>query len=233
MIFLKVYEISLLVFLNNDIKTEEAFSKIGEFIDSGLAKEQELLEFHNKNTYKNYCFCSFYPLEKDKIYREKNNYTIKIRTVDYKLANFFNEELVNHFNQSIKGLTSTIKILPRRYIEKIYSITPLVMKTDKGYWKGNLSLNEFEKRLKENLIKKYNLLTNSKINEDFQLYTGIEFTNKKPVAMSYKGRKFLGDKLTIYISDDEIAQKLAYMSLGTGILEMNARGAGYVNVKWL
>lgn len=231
--FMKVFEISILVFLIKDIDTKDSFEKIAQFIDGGLSKKPELLELHNSNTYKNYCFCSFYPLERDKTYKCGSNYTIKIRTVNYELAKFFNEELVNHFNQDIKALTSTIRILPKKYIDKIYSITPLVLKTDNGYWKGNLSIEEFEDRLRINLIKKYNILMDTKISEDFQLYTSIEFTNKKPVAINYKGKKILGDKLSIHISADKMAQELAYMSLGTGILEMNARGAGYMNVRWL
>jgi len=230
---MKVFEISILVFLTKDINLRDSFSKIGEFIDSGMAKKTELLELHNKNTYKNYCFCSLHPLEEDKIYKAGKTYTIRMRTVDYELAKFFNKELVNHFNDNIKGLTSTVRILQKKHIEKIYSITPLVLKTNEGYWKGNISLNDFERRLKENLIKKYNLLMNTKINEDFQLYTSIEFKNKKPVAISYKGKKILGDKISIHISDEKIAQDLAYMSLGTGVSEMNARGAGFMNVKWL
>lgn len=191
------------------------------------------MELHNSNTYKNYCFCSFYPIQQDRVYKCGNIYTIRIRTIDHKLAKFFNEELVNHYNQDIKALTSTIRILPRKYIDKIYSITPLILKTNEGYWKNNISLSEFERRLKENMVKKYNLFMNTKIDEDFQLYTSIEFKNKKPVAINYKGKTILGDKLTIHISDDRMAQELAYMSLGTGALEMNARGAGYMNAKWL
>ncbi|KAJ49992.1 CRISPR-associated endoribonuclease Cas6 [Clostridium tetanomorphum] len=230
---MKVFEISISVFLIKDIDSKDSFEKIAQFIDSGLAKKTELLELHNSNTYKNYCFCSFYPIQQDRVYKCGNIYTIRIRTIDHKLAKFFNEELVNHYNQDIKALTSTIRILPRKYIDKIYSITPLILKTNEGYWKNNISLSEFERRLKENMVKKYNLFMNTKIDEDFQLYTSIEFKNKKPVAINYKGKTILGDKLTIHISDDRMAQELAYMSLGTGALEMNARGAGYMNAKWL
>ena len=52
------------------------------------------------------------------------------------------------------------------------------MKDKNGYWKGNLSLQEYEKRIIENLIKKYNYFMNSKINENFQLYDSISFKNK-------------------------------------------------------
>ncbi|MBI6871972.1 CRISPR-associated endoribonuclease Cas6 [Clostridium aciditolerans] len=230
---MKVYEISILVFLLEEINSTDVSSKISGFIDSGMAKVPELLEFHNENVYKNYCYNSFYPLEEDKKYKQGKTYTIQLRTINKNLADFFYTELVNHFNDSIKGLTAKVRIIPQRHIEKIYSITPVMLKNEEGYWKGKLSLMDFERRLKENLIKKYNLAMKTKIDEDFQLYTNIEFMNQKPVAMNYKGRKLLGDKISINISDDEAAQDLAYMALGTGILEMNARGAGYVNFKWL
>lgn len=230
---MKVYEISILVFLLKDINSTDSFSMVSNFIDSGMAEIPELLELHNQNKYKNYCFNSFYPLEKDKVYKQGNTYSIQIRTIDKMLADFFYTKLVNHYTDSIKGLTSTIKIIQERYLEKIYSITPALLKSDDGYWKGKLNLSDFEKRLKENIIKKYNSFVDTKLDEDFQLYTSIEFTNKKPIAFNYKGKKILGDKITIYISSDKISQELAYMALGTGVLEMNARGAGYVNYKWL
>lgn len=230
---MKVYEISLLVFLLEEISSENVFIKISGFIDSGMSKVPELLELHNQNIYKNYCFNSFYPIEQDKKYKQGKTYTIQLRTIDKNLADFFYTKLVNHFNDSIKGLTAKIRIVPKKHIEKIYSITPVVLKNDEGYWKGKLSLTDFERRLKENLIKKYNLLMNTKVNEEFQLYTSIEFKNHKPVAINYKGKKILGDKISIHISDEKISQDIAYMSLGTGVLEMNARGAGYVNYKWL
>lgn len=230
---MEVYEISVLLFLLKDINSKDVFSSISSFIDSGMGKIPDLLKLHNENVYKNYCFDSFYPLESDKVYKHGKIYTIQIRTVDRKLASFFNEKLVNHFNDNMKGLTSAIKIIPQRYIKKLYSITPVILKNDDGYWKGKLTLTEFEDRLKVNLIKKYNAIMETKINEEFQLYTSIEFLNKKPIAFNYKGKKILGDKISINISDDKTAQELSYMALGTGILEMNARGAGYMNYKYL
>lgn len=223
----------MLLYLLKDIDYKECQEEICNFIDSAMVKDERLLELHNKNTYKLYNFNLFYPLERDNVYKRGGIYSIQIRTIDKTLADFFNDTLVNNFTESIKGLTSTIRIIPQKHIDKIYSITPAILKSDEGYWKGNLSLSDFERRLKENLVKKYNLVMDTKIDEEFQLYINIEFKNEKPVAMNYKGRKLLGDKISINIGDEKIAQDLAYMALGTGILEMNARGAGYVNYKWL
>jgi CRISPR-associated endoribonuclease Cas6 len=158
---------------------------------------------------------------------------VTIRTIEKNLAEFFTNKLVNEFDGKIKGLTSEIRILPKKHIEKLYSITPAIMKNEDGYWKNKVKLDEFERRLKENLIKKYNRSMDTKIDENFQLYTTIEFKNKKPISTNYKNIKLLGDKISLNIAENENAQKIAYMSLGTGIFEMNARGYGFVNYRWL
>ena len=230
---MKVYEIEVKCFLLRDIKVSEVYSKICIFIDGEFAKNPELLDFHNKNIYKGYCFNSFYPLEKDKVYKKDKIYTFQIRTIDKKLADIFLNNLKNRYTDEIKDLTTSIRIIPQKPIEKLYSISPAIMKTENGYWKNNISLSEFERHIKENLIKKYNLIMNTKIDEDFQLYTTLEFINKKPITLEYKDIKLLGDKICIQIDSNKVAQDIAYMAIGTGILEVNARGAGYVNYRWL
>lgn len=233
MVSLKVYQINMSIYLLRDIEHEKCLEEISKFIDSGMGKDEELLKLHNKNTFKYYTFNMFYPMEEAGKYLGGKIYSIQIRTIDKKLAEFFSNKLVNTYTDTIKGLTATIKIIPQKHIDKIYSLTPVILKCDGGYWRPYLPLSDFERRTKENLIKKYNMIMETKINEDFQLYTNIEFMNHKPIAMNYKGKKLLGDKIKLSISDDKVAQELAYMALGTGILEMNARGAGYVNFKWL
>lgn len=230
---MNVFQIKLKIFVLKDMPIEYSQSIISSFIDSGLTKDKELLEFHQINKFKGYCFDAPYPLEEDKVYKKDKIYTLTIRTIDKNLAEFFANKLVNEFNENIKGLTSEIRILPKKHIEKLYSITAAVMKNEEGYWKNKIKLDEFERRLKENLIKKYNSTMNIKMDEDFQLYTSIEFKNKKPIATKYKDIKLLGDKISLNIAENETAQKLAYMSLGTGIFEMNARGYGFVNYRWL
>lgn len=228
-----VFQIKLKIFLLKDIKVEDSQEIISGFIDKGMSSDHVFLEFHESNKFKGYCFDLPYPIEESKIYKKDNIYTVTIRTIDKDLADFFANKLVNEFNDNLKGLTSEIRILPKKHIEKLYSITPTIMKNSEGYWKGKISLEEFERRLKVNLIKKYNSITDSKIDENFELYSTIEFKNKKPIGAKYKNVKLLGDKISLNISENENAQKLAYMSLGTGVFEMNARGFGYVNYRWL
>ena len=65
-------------------------------------------------------------------------------------------------------------------------------------------------------------------------------SNKKSAARSennfdftLKNIKLLGDKVRLAVLDDEKSQEMAYLSLGVGLGEMNSRGAGFVNYRWL
>lgn len=228
---MNVYELTLKVFLLKNIDSTEALEEISELIDKSLAKDKKFLKFHNDNMFKNYTLNAFFPVEKLKTYKEGNIYSIKIRTIDEKLVEFLKTNLVNEYTDSIKALTQQCKIISKRHIERIYSVTPIIIKTDNGYWKGNLSLDEFERRIKENLIKKHNSFSNEKLDEDFELFYVLKFDNQKPISCKYKNIHVLGDKVTLAIAENKTAQSLAYMALGTGLGEMNSRGYGFINYR--
>lgn len=230
---MKAYELTLKIFLIKDLSVDYAYEKLSELIDKSLCKDIELLALHNENKYKYYTFSLPYKLEEDKIYKAGNIYSVKIRTIDEKILKNFKTQLVNMYTPVIKALTIDAKIIPKKHISTLYSITPVVVKTDNGYWKGNLSLDQYEKRIKENLIKKYNQFFDEKIDEKFPLYNFIKFDNQKPVAIKYKNITLLGDKITLNIADDQVSQNIAYLALGAGIGEMCPRGMGFLNYKWV
>jgi CRISPR-associated endoribonuclease Cas6 len=228
-----VVEMYLKVYLTKNIKKENERNEISKLIDKCFLKDKEYSDFHEKNLYKFYSFNSFYPLEDKKLYKAGKIYTIIIRTVDQNLANFFENNLVNEYIDSIKVLSIEKKIIAKKHINKVFSITPIVIKCENGYWKNKISLPEYEDRLKINLIKKYNKFNNVKMDEDFELFTFLKFENKKPIATDFKEKKLLGDKLTLNVSENEKAQDLVYFALGTGLGELNARGFGFMNFRWL
>lgn len=228
-----VFEICVKVYILKDISFTNILAREAEYIDSALAQSEKWLEYHEINQFKKYCFGCLYPIEKDGVYKKDNIYTITARTVDAELARYFSKVLRNHYTDSMKGLVVENRVLPRKVIGEIYSLTPVIQKSDYGYWKNQMSLEEFERRLFENAVKKYNQFTGKKIDEDFQLYTNITFLNRKPIANEYKGIRLLGDKVNLKIADNAQAQELAYFLLGTGMCEMNSRGYGYCNYRWL
>lgn len=229
-----VFQIRMKLYVLNDISTEAVQEKLTRFIDTGFAVSRELLQMHEENRYKYYSHDLLYPIERDRIYRKGHIYTVTVRTLDPKLAEYFCQVCANHYTEDFKGLTAQICVLPKKRIEYLYTLTPAILKDDqKGYWRTHMNLEGFEQRLKINLIKKWNYFTGEQIEEDFPLYTLLEFLNQKPIGVKYKNIKLLGDKLRLQIADDETSQKIAYMALGTGVLENNSRGCGYVNYRWL
>lgn len=228
-----VYQIRLKLILLENIATNKIQEKITAFIDSGFKSDEKWITFHEQNKFKYYCYDQLYPVEKDKLYKKEKIYTLTIRTIDLELAKYFKLICVDNHTKEIKGLVAEIKVLPKKLLKTVYTLTPMIIKTEKGYWKEAISFTEFEQRLKNNLIKKWNAYNQEKIDEDFDLYTMIELKNKKPIAMEYKNIKLLGDKVQIQVADNKCAQSLWYFALGVGLGEMNARGCGFLNYRWL
>ena len=230
---MNVYNLNTKIYLLRDISLNKLQQSITAAIDLALAKKEQYLQFHKGIGYKFYCNNGLYPLESDGVYKEDNIYTFQIRTIDKKLAEYLLKELRDIITNDIKVLKCDFEIISKKHIDKIFSITPLIIKDDKGYWREHMSFKEFEKRIKINLINKYNEFTGEKISENFEFYTSIEFKNRKPISVEYKNIKLLGDKIQLTIADDELSQKIAYMTLGTGLGENNSRGLGFVNFRWL
>ena len=229
----KVFELRVKAFLLQDIELNNLQIRLSEFIDKVFQDNEQWLEYHNINTYKSYTFSGLHPIEKSHVYKKENIYTIIVRTTRYELANHFQKELPHMYTGFIKGLTCEVKMLPKKFLEEIYTLTPAIMKNDTGYWRGTLKITDFEKGLQENLIKKYKTRYNVEVDESHQIYTYLEFRNKYPISTNYKNVKLLGDKICLKIADNELAQELAYFALGEGLLSMNARGFGFANYRWL
>lgn len=227
------FEIRLKVYLTDNIIKADSINEVTNLIDACLIKNKEYRDFHNTNRYKLYTHNSLYPLEKDGVYKAGNIYTIIIRTLDKELYRYFKQKLGDERTRAIKALELESYVLKENHIERIYSITPVIIKTDGGYWRNNLTLKEFEERIKVNLIKKYNILTGNEIDESLPFLNILSFNNNLPIGCDYKNIRLLGDKLDLVIANNKSAQDLVKIAIGTGIGEMNSRGYGFVNYKYI
>jgi len=229
---MKVHQIDLKVYLLQDIKLDEMLSVITAFVDCAMASDESMMRLHQQKTYKPYVISGFKELEADKIYRAGKVCSFSLRTIDENLKDILPEKLVNVTTAELKGLTISTIYIPPIQLEKIYTITPAILKTDsKGYWKDKISLEKYEQYLQENAIKKYKYFSGENLEENFKLYYQIQFLNRKPIATNYKSIHFLGDKLELTLTENEKTQKIAYCLLGTGILNNGSRGYGYLNYK--
>lgn len=229
---IQLWLLELKLYLLEDIEKKDCLSKISYFIDSTLKKDETYLEYHQKRIFKGYVFNSLYPIEKEK-YRSGNIYTIQIRTINKELKNFFMRNLKDNTTKELKGLVISEKKIGYKYIDKLISVTPIVIKTENAYWRGNLTTEDFLNRIKNNLIKKYQSFYNENLDENEELFEKIEFKNLVPIKCSYKNINLLGDKVVLTVSKNPTAQKLAFLSLGAGLSEMASRGYSYVNPRGL
>lgn len=229
---MKVYEIKVKVYLLEKLFAEDALGKIAYYIDSTLTNSEEWSTFHSKNEFKLYTFNNLYPLSADRVYEADRNYTFIVRTVDSNLAHYFNEQLGSQRTKELVGLNTEVRIVPKKKIYKLHTLTPVIVKSDKGYWRNSMTLEEYEERLKVNVIKKYNQFMKKKVNENFTLYTHLLFKNSVPIKCPIKSVHLLGDKLEIEVGTSDLAQDFAYFLLGASLGEMGSRGYGYLNYVW-
>lgn len=229
---MQVYELRLKVYLLKEIRAEEGLKEVGKLIDQCLCTDEKYSNFHKINRYKNYVFNGFHPIEEDCLYKAGHIYSVQIRTVDKQLMGFFKTKLCHIHNEEMKALTIQVRTIQKKLIEKIYTLTPLIIRTHSGkYWRDNDSVDIFEKQLFSNLVKQYNVFYKVKLDENFEFSTYLNLDNRKPIGIPYKNIKLIGDKITLTIAENESAQKLAYFSLGVGLGELGARGCGFVNYK--
>lgn len=226
---MKVYELNIKTYLFKNLDKTQVNEELSKFIIECLCEDQEFLKYHKSKDYKFYTHDSLIPI---KDYYEKDNlYNFRIRTIDENLLKYLKNNFSKYFNDTFQNLKLDIKEIKKIPIKTLYTLQPVVMKNDDGYWAKNNDLKFFEERLKINLIKKYENFTGKSLNKDF--YNNIEFTKDFPVKMKFKDINFLTDKIKLNINFDKDSQDLAYFSLGVGLLENNAYGFGFLSYEYL
>lgn len=228
---MKVYEISIETYTKKSLNRLSLQEKISKLISGYLAQDEKWLAYHQSKDYKSYSFDSLYPLSKD-IYQKGGIYKFRIRTIDPGLANYLLDGFEDYQDDNFKNLTINVRELKKRPIEKLYSITPVILKNDFGYWGKDKDIRFFEKRITENLFKKYKYFLKEDL-EEFSFYTNLVFKNDKPIAVETKDISLLGDKVELYIKGDKVSQDLAYLALATTFSENNALGCGFLGYRYL
>lgn len=111
---------------------------------------------HCENQFKYYSFNAPFPIAENGIYRKNQVYQILIRSVNRELIEYLAQKLPKYDNAFMKGLTSELRLIAKRHIAELYSITTAIVKgSEKGYWRDSMSFEGFEERLEINLVKKY------------------------------------------------------------------------------
>lgn len=243
---MKIFELRCIAYLKQDIAFDESFDCISKFINYSICQKEEYVLKHNKNVFNNYCFGSFMPIQIDKLYKKGNTYNFTIRTIDEKFAT----ELVNLLRVNINNPFLQIVQVERRdikpfFISELYSATPVIMSLKKEdissyqlFWTLEKSgdIIELQNQLQDNLLKKYEEFFGEKLEVNQNFIQLLEIKNQKPQSIYFtttkneiqKRIRLLGNKFRIVPNEDEISQKLAFLTLGVGLGEKSSYGGGFM-----
>ncbi|MGE0051522.1 MAG: CRISPR-associated endoribonuclease Cas6, partial [Arcobacter sp.] len=243
---MKIFELKCITYLKQDVSFEDSFDSISKFINYSICQKDEYKQKHNQNVFNNYCFGSFFPIEKDKLYKKGNTYYFTFRTIDEKfakeLSNLLRANINNPYLQIVQVEKRDIK---QFFISEIYSATPVIIslkkeneKSHQLFWTLEKSgdIIELQKQLQENLIKKYEEFFGEKLNVSQNFIQLLEIKNHKPQSVCFtttknemqKKVRLIGNKFRIIPNEDEISQKLAFLSLGVGLGEKSSYGGGFM-----
>jgi CRISPR-associated endoribonuclease Cas6 len=232
---MQYFELKCTAYIKEDIPFKESFEIISKYISFSMAQNERLKTIHEINTFKYYTFGSFYPVEKDKVYKKGNSYTFTIRTVDADFAKVLEEELRKNINNPNFLIVQVHKrSIKEFFVSELYSVTPVIVTIDKGlYWtpESDGDIIKLQRQLHDNLEKKYQEFYKEKLTPLQNFIQLIEIKNRKPqtIQITKDGKKirFFGNKFRIVPHEDEVSQKLAFMALGSGLGEKNSFGGGF------
>lgn len=228
---MKYYELKIKVILSEDMEYTKTSYKIGVFINNSMLNNKLLKKLHEERFYK-YVYDTFYPLEKDGVYKKGKYYTFRLRSINIQLLNKMAMAIYNHEYFGIKAVDVDLHIKKVEKIEQLFAIKPVIITVDNKPWlEKNNSIDIMKCKLNDNLSKKLKQFEGEEfLEEPIDFIDSIEIINRKPAKYSYKNVTLLGNKLNIKVKSDELSQKKALMAIALGLGEKGSSlGAGFCN----
>lgn len=222
---MRIFNLKVKVVLKQDLKNEETYEKISNLISYAMLQDKSLKEIHEKNTYKNYVFCSLYPVQKDGIYKQNQIYSFDLRGLEFTKIMKLKQVMTGFEDNYFKIIQINLQNHEQIKINKLVTLTPAIITTPKGDYDIKDDMDLVKNRILANMQKKYKSIYNTEVNIDF--IKDIKKTNRKPIKIPYKNINMLGNKFEIEVKDDPMSQNLAYLAVSIGILEKNSIGFGF------
>lgn len=222
---MRIFNLKIKVVLKQDLKNEETYEKISNLISYAMLQDKSLKEIHEKNTYKNYVFCSLYPVQKDGIYKQNQIYSFDLRGLEFTKIMKLKQVMTGFEDNYFKIIQINLQNHEQIKINKLVTLTPAIITTPKGDYDIKDDMDLVKNRILANMQKKYKNIYSTEVNIDF--IKDIKKTNRKPIKIPYKNINMLGNKFEIEVKDDPMSQNLAYLAVSIGILEKNSIGFGF------
>ncbi len=245
---MKFYQIFCEVYLKKDIHFLDSFDILSKFISFSLCQNEDYEKLHNENKFKNYCFSTISPPQKDKIYKKGNIYSFILRSLDKGFIEDLSIKLRENINNPyLQVLKTEFKTMNQFFINELYSIPPCIVTSEvrEGrpvYWtvEKDGDILKLAKQLQDNLEKKYKSFYGEELKSKQNFIQLLEIKNQKPQSIFFMKEikdnkkiklRLFGNKFQIVVNEDKVSQKLAFMALACGIGEKNSLGGGYLGWK--
>lgn len=220
---IKVYEITIRAVCIKDFDHKLMQQAIAESIDYSFNINNEMKLFHTTNKFKNYSFTQLKPFVGEGMYKKGTMVDFTIRVTDENLKNHFLKYLPALETEYFVLVTAIDKLVPKYKIDKLTTLSPIILKTPEGYWRGHYDEEYFLDAVNSNVIKKYNCITGQNIPLGTEVFESVVFKKEK-IKRRYKNIVLIGDHCILKVKDNSLAQDIAYMSIATGVCHMTPRG---------
>ena len=233
-----IYEIEVEVVTLCDMNIQKSRLSVCNLIDSALAKNSKLLEFHQSGNTKGYSFTWLLDGDKKikhikniKYFKNRNVYRFKMRCISREIAEYLYETLETHGNNELKVITTKLRCINNPIVEHITTLTPMVL-LNHNYWKEKMSFTSMTKELNRKLIRRYNELIYKDLPLDTKVIKSVILLNNKPIVFrGYGSSQYVCDMVKVVPENSELANEIMTMALATGLGTKTSRGFGYVNYK--
>lgn len=225
-------ELVLYVQMKEDVKASGISLLIASFIQNRMLQDDSLSELHKETGIKQYTYSHPQPIEQDKMYHNNRIYYINIRSINVKILMRFKKVLYGECD-TFKVLSSEMKNYNVGFINKLITLTPIVITLEGRYYVKEDGLELLIQKIASNANRKYEIVTGKKVDKDHVFIESIKLLNKRAILIPYNKKKttLLGHKVEIQVKGDELSQDIAKIALAIGISEKNSLSCGYAMYK--
>ena len=213
-------ELSVKVNLKQDIHFQNAPEKISDMLKKAAKIDNECFVYSNLGK-----------ADKDGFFKKKGMF--KVRSFDFVLMEDFAKSLLDYEDEyfRVDFIMSSVKNFEK--ITSLYTLNPVFVKIENGFFwtfKSSGVIDEFVNNLQKDLLEKYELYFDEKLELKESFIKFMTFKNQKPFTYFKNGKRCFGYKVYIEPKDDEISQILSFIALSNGLGHLNEEvGGGFVN----
>jgi len=179
-----------------------------------------------------YVFSNLGKANDEGFFQYKGNF--KLRSLDNVLMEDFVNSLKNYEDDYFKVKFITAKNINFEKISSVYTLNPVFLKMDNElFWtfKSSGDIEKFIQIIQDDLIDKFELYFEEKLELNEPFIKFLNFKNEKPFTYMKDGKKCFGYKVYFEPKEDEMSQLLSFIAVANGVGHYNEEvGGGFSNI---